>query len=89
MKFKLTILLCIIVAVIAGSYLGDLCAQSMFKSVSWLGYGASFGFETKSLDLHVIQLTIGLHIDINVLQLIFIVIALAVAPKIAASIKTS
>lgn len=89
MKFKLTMLLCIIIAVIAGSYLGDICAHSMFKSISWLGYGASFGFETKSFDLHVIQLTFGLHIDVNVLQLIFIVCALAIAPKIAASIKTS
>ena len=89
MKYRLTLLLCIIVSVIAGSFLGDICAKSMYKSVSWLGLGTSFGFDTKSLDLHVLPLTVGLHIDINVLQIIFIMISIVVAPKIAAAIKTS
>ena len=89
MKFKLTLLFCIIIAVISGSFLGSLCAKSAYKSISWLGLSTSFGFETKSLDLHVLQLSIGLHVDINVVQILLIAIALVIAPKIAASIKTS
>lgn len=88
MKFKLTLFLCIAVAAIAGGFLGELAAGSLSPYVSWLGYSAAFGFDTISLDLHVIQISFGLHLNINVTQLLLVVLALVVSPKIAAAIKT-
>ncbi len=89
MKFKLTLFFCLVAAVLTGSFLGDLCAKSTYKSVSWLGLGATFGFDTKALDLHVLQMNLGLHVDINILQVLLIALALVLAPKIAKAIKTS
>ena len=89
MKFKLTLLLCIITAVILGALLGGVCADSANPYIHWLGLGKEFGFDTIALNLHVVQLTFGMHININVTQILFIILAIAVSPKIAASIKTS
>ena len=89
MKFRLTLLFCIIIAVIAGAFLGDLFANCGISYLSWLGYGKSFGFDTFALDLHILQLDLGLHMNINVMQLLLVVLAIAVAPKIANAIKTN
>ncbi len=88
MKFKLSLLFCIIIAVIAGAFLGDLCAAASVPYITWLGHGLSFGFDTISLNLHVMQLDFGLHMDINVMQILLVLIAIVVAPKLAAAIKT-
>ena len=89
MKFKLTLLLCIIIAVILGALLGGVCADSANPYIHWLGLGKSFGFDTIAIDLHVLKFSFGMHVDINVTQILFIILAIVVSPKIAAAIKTS
>lgn len=88
MKFKLTLFFCIAIAAIIGGFLGELAANSLNPYIKWLGYGAQFGFDTFSLDLHIIQLDFGMHININVTQLLLVALGLVLAPKIAAAIKT-
>ena len=89
MKFKLTLFLCIAVAAVAGAFLGELAGNSLSPYISWLGYKAAFGFDTISFDLHVIQVSFGLHLNINMTQLLLVILAIAVSPKIASAIKTS
>lgn len=86
-KARLTLLFCTVIAVVLGAFLGELCSVSENAYIHWLGYGKSFGFDTISLNLHVIELSFGLHMDINVMQILLIVAAIALTPKIAASIK--
>ena len=88
MKFKLTLFFCIVIAAVVGGFLGELAAGSLNPYVKWLGYSAAFGFDTKSLNLHILQLDLGLHLNINVTQLLLVALALVVAPKIAEAIKT-
>ena len=89
MKFKITLFFCLVAAVICGYFLGEVFASSSIAAISWLGKVFTFGFETTSFDLRIIRLNLGLHIDINVMQLLFLILAIAIASKIAASIKTS
>lgn len=88
MKYKLMLFLCIVTAIILGAYLGGLCADSTAPYINWLGFSKSFGFDTISMDLAVLKFDLGLHFDLNVMQLLFILIAVVVAPKLADKIKT-
>ena len=88
MKLKITILVCIIFAVLTGYYLGALCVSSEIAYLTWLGKSLNFGFDTINIDLNMLKFSFGLHMDINFLQLLLTVILVACAPKIAAAIKT-
>ena len=88
MKLKLTILFCILFSVLAGFYLGQICLSSDIPYLTWLGKSLNFGFDTINLDLNMMKISFGLHMDINFLQIILTVLMVALSPKIAASIKT-
>ena len=88
MKLKLTILFCIIFSVLAGYYLGALCVSSDIPYLAWLGKSLNFGFDTINLDLNMMKIAFGLHMDVNFLQIILTVLMVALSPKIAAAIKT-
>ncbi|MBR6760987.1 MAG: DUF4321 domain-containing protein [Oscillospiraceae bacterium] len=86
MKYKLTLLLCIIVAVIGGAFLGELCVGLPYIEI--LGRPFTFGFDTVNVDLHFLRFSFGLMLDVNLTQILLLMIAIVVAPKIAAQIKT-
>ena len=88
MKLKLTILFCIIIGVLTGYYLGEVCTNSGLSYLTWLGKSLNFGFDTVNIDLNMLKVSFGLHMDINFTQIILTVILVALSPKIAASIKT-
>ncbi|MBR5370824.1 MAG: DUF4321 domain-containing protein [Oscillospiraceae bacterium] len=88
MKLKITILFCIIFGALAGYYLGALCAGSDIAYLAWLGKSLNFGFDTINVDLNMMKLSFGLHMDINFIQIFLTVLLVALSPKIAASIKT-
>ena len=46
MKFKLTLFLCVALAIVSGAFLGELAARSISPYISWLGYALNFGFDT-------------------------------------------
>ena len=78
MKFKrnLVFALLVIAAIVLGSITADLFAG--VEGLSWLSYGVSFGISSGSpmvLNLHVLTLTFGLGLSINIAQIILIVVA--------------
>lgn len=87
MKNKLVYLLMIIMAVVFGYLLGNVCAGLSEPTLSWLGTSVNFGFGPATLDLYAFSITLGLHLSINPIQIIFILLAIVLSPKIAASIK--
>ena len=87
MKNKLVYLLMIIMAIVFGYLLGNVCAGLSEPTVAWLGTSLNFGFGPATLDLHAFSITIGLHLAINPIQIILVLLANVLSPKIAASIK--
>lgn len=87
MKMKLTYLFLIIIAILSGHLLGNLFLGLNEPMISWLGKSLNFGFDTTTLNFNAITLSLGLQVSINTLQILFILLAIALAPKVAASIK--
>ena len=87
MKNKLVYLFLIIAAILLGHLLGLACAAVADTSVSWLGHSLNFGFDTTTLNLSAFTLSLGLQVSICPMQIICIVFALLLAPKVAAAIK--
>ncbi len=85
MKNKLVFLFCIIVAIIIGTFLGELCIDTPY--LEWLGQNFKFGTGLYDLNLHFMQLTLGLNFSINLAQVLMMIIALFVSPKLAAKIQ--
>ena len=82
-KSFLKTLLCVIlllVAVVLGKVIGDACVDVCY--LSWLALGASFGFSPVTVDLTVIQLTLGFTMSINLAQIILMVVAIFVYTRI-------
>lgn len=86
MKRKLVYLFLIIIAIVTGHYVGKAClnGDAMW---AWLGKQLEFGFNTTTVNLHVLALDIGMHFTINFLQIFLILLAVAIAPKVSDSIK--
>ena len=87
MKNKLVYLLMIILAIVFGYLLGNLCAGLDEPTIAWLGTSLNFGMEPATLDLNAFSITFGLRLEINPIQILFILLAIVISPKIAASIK--
>lgn len=87
MKLKLTYLFMIIMAIVFGHLLGNACSGMSEPGIAWLGHSLNFGFDTTTLNLSAITLNIGLHVSINTIQILLIILALAISPKIAEAIK--
>lgn len=85
MKNKLVFLFCLIIAIMAGSFLGTLCAETPY--LEWLGKSFEFSSGIYNLDLHIVNLTMGLDFSINLMQVLLMIAAIVYAPKIAAKIQ--
>ncbi len=85
MKNKLVFLFCIIVAIIIGTFLGEICADTPY--LEWLGRNFAFSTGIYDLNLHFVKLTLGLDFSINLAQVLMMMIALYVSPKIASKIQ--
>ena len=86
MKNKLVLLFMIITAAVLGGLLGNLCDG--VYGLSWLAYSKAVGLDATTLNLSVFDLTFGIHVQMNVAQIILLALALVVSPKIANAIKT-
>lgn len=87
MKKKLCYLLLIITAILGGYFLGQVCIGLNEPLLDWLGKSLEFGFEPTTIDLNAFTLTLGIRFSINFLQILFIALAVVIAPKVAESIK--
>ncbi len=79
----LKILLCtllLLLAVVLGKVAGSACAG--VPALSWLNLGTSFGFAPTTIDLSVLQFTLGFTMQINVAQGILLIAAILASCKI-------
>ena len=86
MTNQLVLLFMIITAAVLGGLLGNLCDG--VYGLSWLAYSKAIGLDATTLNLSVFDLTFGIHVQMNVAQIILLALALVVSPKIANAIKT-
>ena len=77
MKKTIIFIILITAALIIGGLIGKFSGTD-----SWLAYSKGFSFGPATLDLSVLTLTLGISFMMNVAQLIFILIAMLVYPKI-------
>ena len=61
------------VGIVVGTLAADMCAGIPLRS--WLSHGMSFGIPTASLNLHVIDITFGLSLNLNIAVILFIVLS--------------
>lgn len=82
MKTKNTLIL--IFLVLAALVLSALVAglTSGVEWLKWLTWGDSIGFDTASVDLAIIDFSLSFHMQVNVLQVIFIGAALLLYKKV-------
>lgn len=86
MKRKLVYLFMIITAICAGYFVGKLCVDKQ-PYIAWLGKTMEFGFDTTSFNMRAVVMNLGMHFSINFLQIILIIVAIALAPKVSDAIK--
>ena len=80
-KNTLVFLVFILCGIVIGGLLGELSKN--INWLNWLSYGQSFGFSNPfTLDLGVLQLTLGLMIKINVSSIIGIIAAIFIYRKV-------
>lgn len=80
-KNTLVFIVFILCGIVIGGLLGEL--SKSINWLNWLSYGQSFGFSDPfTLDLGVLQLTLGLMIKINIASIIGIVVAVFVYRKV-------
>lgn len=78
-KNSLVLLVFLLCGVVIGGLLGELANSVSW--LSWLSYGKEFGFSPVTLDLGVLQLTLGLMVKINIASIIGIVVAIFIYKK--------
>lgn len=76
MKTKNTLLLIffVLAALVISALVAGLTAD--VEWLKWLTWGDSIGFDTLHVDLSIIDFSIAFHMQVNVLQVIFLVAAL-------------
>lgn len=80
MKKFLVYLCSIVVAVILGGVIGNLCAG--IAPLSWLDYAPPLHLQSHTWNLYVADLTFGIQSKFNIAQLLLTIVAIFVAPKI-------
>lgn len=80
-KNTLVFIVFILCGIVIGGLLGEL--SRTINWLNWLSYGQAFGFSNPfTLDLGVMQVTLGLMIKINIASIIGIVISIFIYRKV-------
>ncbi|MCQ2408472.1 MAG: hypothetical protein MJ065_08110 [Oscillospiraceae bacterium] len=87
MKLKLTYLLLIIIAIICGYMLGIWLVTFDNPIIKWFGTNFTLDLAPTNIHFTAVTLTIGFNCILNPAMILLILIAIAAAPKVAASIK--
>jgi len=79
---KNTILL--ILLVIAGAVFGSLLASATgdINGLNWLAYSKQVAISPFTLKLVIVNLTFGIEFSISIAQVLFMIVAVAVYPKL-------
>ncbi len=79
-KGTLVLIIFVLCGLVIGGLIGELTKDISW--LSWLGYGQEFGTLTPiTLDLGIVQLTLGLMFKINVSSIVGIIIAVFIYRK--------
>lgn len=85
MKKFLIYVAAIVVAMVLGGVIGNLCTN--VTPLSWLDYVPPFHMDEKHWNLYVLDMTFGFQSKFNIAQLILTIVAIFVAPKIESITK--
>ena len=66
----------LLLAVVLGMIIGNVASD--ISAISWLCASASFGLSPTTLDLSILNLTLGLTVNINVAQAILLLAAILI-----------
>lgn len=79
-KNSLVFIIFLLCGIVIGGLLGQLASSVSW--LSWLSYGRDFGFSPVTVDLGVLQLTLGLMVKINIASIIGIVISIIIYKRV-------
>ena len=79
-KNTLILVFLVLAAIVLSALVGTLTKDISF--LKWLTWGDSIGFDTVNLDLSIIDLSFSFHMQVNVLQVLFIAAALLLYKKV-------
>lgn len=82
MKFKkmVTFILLILTSITLGSFLGSFFDN--IHQMSWLNYTIKYSLSPMTLDLSFFSLTFGISLSINIAQIILLITAVLLYPKV-------
>ena len=80
MKKVFVYILVLVVALLLGGILGNVCAN--IEPLSWLDYMPPLNIKEHHSNLYVLELTFGLQSKFNIAQVILVIVAIFTAPKI-------
>ena len=80
MKKVFVYILVLVVALLLGGILGNVCAN--IEPLSWLDYMPPLNIKEHHWNLYVLDLTFGLQSKFNIAQVILVIVAIFTAPKI-------
>ncbi len=83
MKLRRNLLFCfyLLAGVVLGALLANLCSGIQF--LQWLCYESNIGFGPVTIDLSIVNFTVGAHMGINVAQIFTVGIALWLYYRVA------
>lgn len=81
MKKVLVYIASIVVALVLGGVIGNLCAELV--PLSWLDYTPPLHIKTHDWNWYIADVTFGFEAKFNIAQIILTIVAIFVAPKIA------
>lgn len=84
MKKLLVYIASIVVALVLGGVIGNLCAD--VSSLQWLNYTLPLHIKAHEWNWYIADVTFGIDSKFNIAQLILTIIALFTAPKISSLI---
>lgn len=80
MKKVLVYIASIVVALVLGGVIGNLCAD--IAPLSWLDYAPPLHIDTHDWNWYIANVTFGFQSKFNIAQLILTIVAIFTAPKI-------
>ncbi len=79
-KNTLILVFLVLAAIVLSALVGTLTRNIDF--LKWLTWGDSIGFDAVNLNLSIIDLSFSFHMQVNVLQVVFIAAALLLYKKV-------
>ena len=79
-KNTLILIFLVLAALVLLALIGQL--TSSVEWLKWLTWGESIGFDTAHIDLSIIDFSLSFHMQVNVLQVLFIGAALLLYKKV-------